>query len=126
MKSILFVPVPSDWYGKPWSYVMTFDEAVKALDSDEQKLAVTLMREIDLQLGIDAELSSSINDSPDGASVMVVHMSRQHWIAIHSATSRQSKERRCWTSHPTQRSPNTWLALPYAEKYFTISEEMYG
>ena len=73
MKNILFVPVPSCWYGKPWGEVMTFDEAVKALDSDEQKQAVTLMREIDMQLGIDAELSSSINDSPDGANVVIVH-----------------------------------------------------
>ena len=73
MKNILFVPVPSSWYGKPWGEVMTFDEAVKALDSDEQKEAVTLMREIDMQLGIDAELSSSINDSPDGANVVIVH-----------------------------------------------------
>ena len=31
------------------------------------------MREIDMQLGIDAELSSSINDSPDGANVVIVH-----------------------------------------------------
>ena len=73
MKNILFVPVPSSWYGKRWDEVMTFDEAVKALDSDEQKQAVTLMREIDMQLGIDAELSSSINDSPDGANVVIVH-----------------------------------------------------
>ena len=73
MKNILFVTVPSSWYGKPWGEVMTFDEAVKALDSDEQKQAVTLMREIDMQLGIDAELSSSINDSPDGANVVIVH-----------------------------------------------------
>jgi hypothetical protein len=67
------VPVPSDWYGKPRSYVMTFEEAQKALKSDEQKQAVTLMKEIDMQLGIDAELSSSINDSPDGANVVIVH-----------------------------------------------------
>ena len=73
MKNILFVPVPSCWYGKPWGEVMTFDEAVKALDTDEQKQAVMLMREIDMQLGIDAELSSSINDSPDGANVVIVH-----------------------------------------------------
>ena len=52
---------------------MTFDEAVEALDSDEQKQAVALMREIDMQLGIDAELSSSINDSPDGANVVIIH-----------------------------------------------------
>ena len=52
---------------------MTFNEAVKALDSDEQKQAVTLMREIDMQLGIDAELSSSINESPDGANVVIIH-----------------------------------------------------
>jgi hypothetical protein len=73
MKNILFVPVPSCWYGKPWGEVMTFNEAVKALDSDAQKQAVMLMREIDMQLGIDAELSSSINDSPDGANVVIVH-----------------------------------------------------
>jgi hypothetical protein len=52
---------------------MTFDEAVKALDGDEQKQALALMKEIDLQLGIEAELTSGINDSPDGASVVVVH-----------------------------------------------------
>jgi hypothetical protein len=73
MKSILFVPVPLSWYGKPWGYVMTFDEAVNALDSEEQKQAVALMKEINMQLGIDAELSSSINDSPDGANVMIIH-----------------------------------------------------
>jgi hypothetical protein len=71
--SKLFVPVPSDWYGKPWSYVMTFEEAQKALNSDEQKQAVALMKEIDLQLGIEAELSSGINESPDGANVVIVH-----------------------------------------------------
>ena len=73
MKRILFVPVPSSWYGKPSGEVMTFDETIKALDSDEQKQALALMREIDMQLGIDAELSSSINDSPDGANVVIVH-----------------------------------------------------
>jgi hypothetical protein len=73
MKNILFVPVPSSWYGKPWGAVMTFEEALEALDSDEQKQAVALMREIDMQLGIDAELSSSINDSPGGANVVIVH-----------------------------------------------------
>jgi hypothetical protein len=73
MKNILLVPVPSSWYGKPWGAVMTFEEALKALDSDEQKQAVALMREIDMQLGIDAELSSSINDSPGGANVVIVH-----------------------------------------------------
>jgi hypothetical protein len=73
MKNILFVPVPSSWYGKPSGAVMTFAEALKALDSDEQRQAVALMREIDMQLGIDAELSSSINDSPGGANVVIVH-----------------------------------------------------
>ena len=73
MKNILFVPVPSSWYGKLWGEVMTFNEAVKALDNDEQKQAVMLMREIDMQLGIDAQLSSSINDSPDGANVVIIH-----------------------------------------------------
>ena len=69
----LQVPVPSSWYGKPWDEVMTFDEAVKALDSEEQKQAVALMKEIDLQLGIEAELSSGINESPNGANVVIVH-----------------------------------------------------
>jgi hypothetical protein len=73
MKSILFVPVPSSWYGKPWGGVMTFDEAVNALDSDKQKQALALMKEIDLQLGIEAELSSGINESPDGANVVIIH-----------------------------------------------------
>jgi len=69
----LRVPVPSDWFGKPWSYVMTFEEAQKALNSDEQKQAVALMNEIDLQLGIEAELNSGINESPDGANVVIIH-----------------------------------------------------
>ena len=69
----LEVPVPSDWFGKPWSYVMTFEEAQKALNSDEQKQALALMKEIDLQLGIEAELSSGINESPDGANVLILH-----------------------------------------------------
>ena len=34
-RGTLQVPVPSDWFGKPWSYVMTFEEAQKALNSDE-------------------------------------------------------------------------------------------
>jgi hypothetical protein len=69
----LQVPVPSAWYGKPWGELMTFEEAQRALNSDEQKQAVALMKEIDLQLGIEAELSSGINESPDGASVVIVH-----------------------------------------------------
>jgi hypothetical protein len=73
MKNILFVPVPSSWYGKPWGAVMTFEEALEALVSNEQKQALALMREIDMQLGIEAELSSSINDSPSGANVVIVH-----------------------------------------------------
>ena len=36
------------------------------------------MREIDIQLGIDAELSSSINDSPGGANVVIVHNVKTH------------------------------------------------
>ena len=103
MKNILFVPVPSSWYGKPWGEVMTFDEAVKALDSDGQKQAVALMREIDLQLGIDAELSSGINDSPDGANVVIVH-------DIRTAVDRETlgyvaaiKGRALLGSHPIQR-----------------------
>jgi hypothetical protein len=71
--STLEVPVPSAWFGKPWSYVMTFEEAQKALNSDEQKQALALMKEIDLQLGIEAELSSGINESPDGANVLILH-----------------------------------------------------
>ena len=72
-RRILEVPVPSDWYGKPWSYVMTFDEAQKALESDETKQAVALMKTIDNQLGIEAELTSGIYDTPGGASVVIVH-----------------------------------------------------
>ena len=72
-RSTLQVPVPSDWFGKPWSYVMTFEEAQKARDSDETKQAVALMREIDKQLGIEAELTSGIYDTPAGASVVIVH-----------------------------------------------------
>ena len=71
--NMLFVPVPSDWFGKPWGELMTFDEALKALNSDEQKKAVALMKEIDMQLGIEAELSSGINSSPAGANVVIVH-----------------------------------------------------
>jgi len=52
---------------------MTFEEAQKALNSDEQKHAVALMKEIDLQLGIEAELSSGINESRDGATVVIIH-----------------------------------------------------
>jgi hypothetical protein len=69
----LEVPVPSNWYRKPWSYVMTFEEAQKALNSDEQKQAVALMKEIGLQLGIAVELSSGIKESADGASVTIIH-----------------------------------------------------
>jgi len=72
-RSRLFVPVPSDWYGKPWGELMTLDEAQKALNSDEQKKAVALMEEIDRQLGIEAELTSGINESPAGANVVIVH-----------------------------------------------------
>jgi hypothetical protein len=71
--STLQVPVPSNWYGKPCGELMTFEEAQKALDSDEQKQALALMMEIDLQLGIEAELSSGINESPDGANVVIIH-----------------------------------------------------
>jgi hypothetical protein len=69
----LEVRVPSNWYGRPWSYVMTFDEAQKALDSEETKQAVALMKKIDKQLGIEAELTSGIDESPDGANVVIIH-----------------------------------------------------
>jgi hypothetical protein len=72
-RGTLQVPVPSDWFGKPWSYVMTFDEAQKALNSDETKQAVVLMKKIDKHLHIEAELSSGIYDTPDGASVVIIH-----------------------------------------------------
>ena len=52
---------------------MTFEEAQKALDSEETKQAVALMKEIDKKLGIDAELTSGIYDTPGGASVVIVH-----------------------------------------------------
>src|SRR5262245_32584833 len=71
--NMLFVHVPSDWFGRPWGELMTLDEALKALNSDEQKQAVALMKEIDRQLGIEAELSSGIDESPDGANVVIVH-----------------------------------------------------
>jgi hypothetical protein len=71
--STLQVPVPSDWYGKLWSYVMTFEEAQKALHSEETKQALALMKEIDLQLGIAVELSSGIKESANGASVTIIH-----------------------------------------------------
>jgi hypothetical protein len=69
----LQVPVPSVWYGKPWSYIMTFEEAQKALDSEETKQAVALMKEIDKQVGIDAELTSGIYNTHGGASVVILH-----------------------------------------------------
>jgi len=72
-RGTLQVPVPSDWFGKPWSYVMTFDEAQKALNSDETKQAIVLMKKIDEQLHIEAELSGAINESPDGANVVIIH-----------------------------------------------------
>jgi hypothetical protein len=72
-RGTLQVPVPSDWYEKPWGYVMTLEEAEKALDSDETKQAVALMKEIDMQLGIEAELTSGINESAAGANVMIIH-----------------------------------------------------
>ena len=52
---------------------MTFEEAQKALHSEETKQALTLMKEIDMQLGIEAELTSGIYESPDGANVVIVH-----------------------------------------------------
>jgi hypothetical protein len=73
MKNILFVPVPSCWYGKLWSYTMTFEEAQKALNSDQTTQAVALMKKIDKHLGIEAELTSRIYDTPGGASVVIVH-----------------------------------------------------
>jgi hypothetical protein len=69
----LQVPVPSVWYGKLWSYTMTCEEAQKALESEETKQAVALMKEIDKQREIDAELTSGIYDTPGGASVVIVH-----------------------------------------------------
>jgi hypothetical protein len=104
MKSIISVTVPPTWYGKPWSYVMTFDEAQKAFNSDKQKKAVALMEEIDRQLGIEAELSSGINDSPDGANVVILH-------DIKTAVDRETlgyvaaiKGRALLGSHPIQRA----------------------
>jgi len=52
---------------------MTFEEAQKALHSEETKQALTLMKEIDMQLGIEAELTSGIYESPDGANVVIIH-----------------------------------------------------
>ena len=52
---------------------MTLAEAQKALHSGETKQAVALMKEIDQQLGIEAELTSGINESPDGVNVVIVH-----------------------------------------------------
>ena len=71
--SRLFVPVPSSWFGKSGDEDMTFDEALKALESDEHKKAVALMKQIDRQLDIKAELNSGINDSPNGVCVVIVH-----------------------------------------------------
>jgi hypothetical protein len=104
MKSIISVTIPPSWYGKPWSYVMTFDEAQKAFDSDEQKKAVALMKVIDSQLGIEAELTSAINDSPYGANVVIMH-------DIKTAVDRETlrcvaaiKGRALLGSHPIQRN----------------------
>ena len=52
---------------------MTFDEAQQALNSDQTTQAVALMKKIDKHLGIEAELTSGIYDTPDGASVVIVH-----------------------------------------------------
>ena len=71
--SVLFVPVPSSWFGKSRNEDMTFDEALKALESDQHKKAVALMKQIDRQLGIKAELNSGINDSPNDVCVVIVH-----------------------------------------------------
>jgi hypothetical protein len=104
MKSIISVTVPPSWYGKPWSYVMTFDEALNAFKSNEQKKAIALMKEIDRQLGIEAELKSSINESPDGANVVILH-------DIKTAMDRETlryvagiKGRALLQSHPIQRA----------------------
>jgi hypothetical protein len=71
--SFFFVPVPSSWYSKSDNEEMTFDDALKALDSDEHKKAIALMEQIDKQLGIEAELSSGVNESPDGVCVVIMH-----------------------------------------------------
>ena len=83
---------------------MTFDEALKAFNSAEQEKAVALMNEIDKHLGIEAELRSSINESPDGANVVIVH-------DIKTAVDRETlryvaaiKGRALLGSHPIQRS----------------------
>ena len=82
---------------------MTFDEALKAFNSDEQKKAVALMEEIDSQLGIEAELRSGINESPDGANVVIVHDIK---MAVDRETLRYVaaiKGRALLGSHPIQR-----------------------
>jgi hypothetical protein len=69
---ILFVPVPSSWYGKSDNEVMTFNEALKALNSHEHKKAVSLMEQIDKQFGVEGELSSGVNESGGGSCVVIV------------------------------------------------------
>ena len=96
--SVLFVPVPSSWFGRSRNEDMTFNEALKALESDELKKAVALMKQIDRQLGIKAELSSGINDSPSDACVVIVHniktllsSEKLHYIAAVKAKALMEK-----------------------------------
>ena len=71
---------------------------IKALESDELKKAVALMKQIDRQLGIKAELSSGINDSPNDACVVIVHniktplsSEKLHYIAAVKAKALMEK-----------------------------------
>jgi hypothetical protein len=96
--SVLFVPVPSSWFGKSRNEDMTFDEALKALKSDEHKKAVALMKQIDRQLGIKAELKSGVNASPNDACVVIVHniktplsSEKLHYIAAVKARALMEK-----------------------------------
>jgi len=81
---------------------MTFDEAQKALNSDEQKQALALMKEIDLQLGIEAELTSSINESPDGANVVIIHdiKTRLDWETLQYIAAVKGKALLDESPHP--------------------------
>jgi hypothetical protein len=72
-EQVIVVPVPPSWYGKSDNEIMTFNEALKAFNSHEHKKAVSLMEQIDKQLGVEAELSSGVNESREGACVVIVH-----------------------------------------------------
>jgi hypothetical protein len=76
MPSGIEVPIPASWYGTsdaPSAELMTFDQAQQALDTVETRRAVALMKEIDERLGLDTEVRPGIQESPEGACVVLMH-----------------------------------------------------